>query len=144
MESLGSQLKGALESGGPTGALAVCQQVALPLTAAAGESLDGVTIRRTSLRPRNPANAPDPVDREVLEAMASQSPPQVELRREGAVTRYYQPLVVQELCLTCHGDPATFPAELTSALASLYPGDTATGYAVGDLRGVVRVDVTQP
>lgn len=144
MESLGGQLKGAMESGGPVGAVEVCREVAMPLTAAAGVSLEGVSVKRTSLKTRNPMNAPDAVDREVLETMAAQSPPQVTLRREGEVTRYYQPLVVQELCLKCHGNPATFPAELTSVLASLYPEDTATGYAVGDLRGAIRVDVKQP
>lgn len=144
MESLGGQLKSAMESGGPVAAIKMCRQVALPLTSATGESFDGVTIRRITLKPRNPLNSPDPIDQRVLQLMATQSPPKVVIHREGAVIRYYQPLPVQEICLKCHGDVATFSKELVDVLAANYPGDRATGYAPGDLRGAIRVDVSAP
>jgi hypothetical protein len=111
------------------------------MTAAAGEQFEGVTIRRTTLKPRNPANAPDETDRGVLEKLAAMSPPGATIEWQDEVARYYQPLIVQEVCLNCHGDPASFPAELTEKLADLYPDDQATGYALGDFRGVIRVDV---
>jgi hypothetical protein len=38
-------------------------------------------------------------------------------------------------CLVCHGEAEAQPAALREALASAYPHDRATGYAVGDLRG---------
>lgn len=144
MESLGGQLKAALEAGGPVAAIEVCRSVALPLTAAAGQEREGVTVRRTTLQPRNPANAPDETDREVLEAMASADSPKPAIRRDGATARYYQPLVVQELCLKCHGDPAGFPSDLVETLALHYPEDAATGYALGNLRGAIRVDFSAP
>jgi hypothetical protein len=144
MERLGAQLKGALESGGPVAAITVCQQVALPLTTAAGSEFEGVTIKRTTLKPRNPANAPDDRDRAVLMEMSAQSPPQPVIRWEDGVAHYYRPLIVQEVCLKCHGDPATFPKELSAALAAAYPADEATGYALGDLRGAIRVTIDAP
>jgi hypothetical protein len=144
MESLGGQLKAALEAGGPVAAIEVCRSVALPLTAAAADSREGVSVRRTTLKPRNPANAPDETDREVLEAMAAAETPQPAIRREGAAARYYQPLVVQETCLKCHGEPTSFPAELRETLALRYPDDAATGYALGDLRGAIRVEIAAP
>ncbi len=144
MERLGAQLKGALESGGPVAAITVCQQVALPLTAAAGSEFEGVTIKRTTLNPRNPANAPDETDRAVLMEMSAQSPPQPAIRWEDGVAHYYRPLIVQEVCLKCHGDPATFPKELSAALAAAYPADEATGYALGDLRGAIRATINAP
>lgn len=147
MQSLGGQLKGALQSGGPVSAIQVCQQAAMPLTEAAGAGREGVTIRRTTLRPRNPANAPDEIDREVLTGMEAamdkeSSPPGAVIRWESATARYYRPLLVQEVCLNCHGDPESFPSALTDALAQLYPDDEATGYSLGQLRGVIRVDVS--
>lgn len=142
MKSLGGQLKAALQSGGPVQAIIVCQQAALPLTTAAGESFDGVTVRRTTLKPRNPANAPDDTDRRVLEAMArAEGVPEPVIEWEDDAARFYRPLMMQEVCLNCHGDPASFPTELTQALAERYPNDLATGYALGDFRGVIRVDV---
>lgn len=147
VENLGGQLKAALQSGGPVAAIAVCQQVALPLTdAARSDQPDVVGVRRTTLQPRNPRNAPDDLDRIVLERLAATRPLPEELIEWPAdgPARFYKPLVIQEVCLTCHGDPAGFPPALTEALASRYPGDRATGYALGDLRGVIRVDVARP
>lgn len=144
MERLGAQLKGAMESGGPVAAITVCQQVAIPLTNSAGAEFEGVTVKRTTLKPRNSANAPDEKDRAVLEAMAAQSPPQPVIHWEDGVARFYRPLMIQEVCLKCHGDPATFPKELVAILAEKYPHDAATGYALGDLRGAIRVDIVEP
>lgn len=146
MKSLGGQLKAALESGGPVQAITVCQQAALPLTAAAGQSFEGVSIRRTTLKPRNPANAPDERDREILEAMAfaaqdAGGPPDPVVEWSDDVAHFYRPLMIQEVCLKCHGDPDTFSPELTQALAERYPNDQGTGYGLGDFRGVVRVDI---
>jgi hypothetical protein len=51
------------------------------------------------------------------------------------------PIPTQPLCLTCHGDPATFSPELKEALAVHYPNDQATGFKAGDLRGVFWAEV---
>ncbi|MBL9156915.1 MAG: DUF3365 domain-containing protein [Verrucomicrobiales bacterium] len=144
MENLGGQLKAALAAGGPVSAIRVCQQVAMPLTGAAGSSIEGVSVRRVTLKPRNPANQPDATDSAVLAAMQAQAKPEVEIRRVDGTIRYYHPLPVQEVCLTCHGDPATFPPELSSILVELYPDDKATGYQTGELRGAIRVDIAKP
>lgn len=141
MKRLGGQLKGALQTGGPVAAIAVCRQAAMPLTEASGAAFEGVTIRRTTLKPRNPANAPDEVDRAVLEVMAEEVEPGAVVKWEEEVARFYQPLAIQEICLNCHGDSATFPEALVEALAESYPEDQATGYRLGDLRGVIRVDI---
>ena len=142
MKSLGGQLKGALESGGPVSALQVCQKAAGPMTAAAGKSFAGVTIRRTTLKPRNPANAPDDLDRKVLALLAeADEMPAEHIEWTGDTGRYYKPLMIQEVCLKCHGDPAGFSPELADMLMSLYPEDRATGYALGEFRGVIRVDI---
>lgn len=145
MQQLGGQLKGAIQNGGPVEAVEVCQVAALPLTAAAGAEFEGVSIRRTTLKPRNPANAPDALDRSVLERLASQAQDQAEpiVEWTDEMARYYQPLYLQALCLNCHGDPASFSEDLVNVLAKSYPEDQATGYEVGDLRGVIRVDVTR-
>lgn len=142
IQSLGGQLKAALQSGGPVQAILVCQQAALPLTSAAGASFEGVAIRRTTLKPRNPANAPDAIDRRVLEMMArSEGAPEPVIEWGDDTARFYRPLMVREVCLKCHGDAATFSPELTKTLSERYPNDLATGYALGDFRGVIRVDV---
>jgi hypothetical protein len=41
------------------------------------------------------------------------------------------------LCLTCHGE--SLAPELAAAIARDYPGDAATGFKSGELRGAFRV-----
>jgi hypothetical protein len=144
--SLGGKLKSALQTGGPVAAIQVCQLIALPATAEAGNQFEGVQIRRTTLKPRNPANTPDKTDRAVLLEMEqaaknSETPPEAKIIREEDVARYYRPLLVQEVCLNCHGKPDSFSPELKNTLATLYPADQATGYSPGELRGAIRVDI---
>lgn len=142
METLKAQLIGALSSNDPAQAVAVCRNVAVPTTDAAAVHERGIHVRRTTMKPRNPANAPDELDRRVLEAFATANPPpadRVEPVDDGGY-RYYRPLVIAELCLKCHGDPATFPPALVETLQRLYPQDQATGYALGDFRGVICVE----
>lgn len=144
MERLGGQLKAALQAGGPVVALRVCQSMAGPLTEAAGGQFPGAAIRRTSLQPRNLANAPDAIDRKVLKMLAAAQPrPEEHTVWTSHEGRYYKPLVIQDVCLKCHGDPATFSPELKAALQELYPADQATGYVLGEFRGVVRVDLAR-
>ena len=42
-------------------------------------------------------------------------------------------------CLACHGSEVS--PEVREAIAARYPGDRATGFAVGDLRGALWVEV---
>lgn len=146
--TLGSQLKGALQSGGPVAAISFCKEVAIPMTEATSGRFAGVTIRRTTLQPRNPANAPDATDREILEQWIAEmgekeEAPEPRVIWEDGTARYYRPLLIAEVCLNCHGDASGFPPELASILAESYPEDEATGYALGDLRGAIRVDITR-
>lgn len=142
MTSLGGQLKAALEAGGPVDAMRICREAAGPLTSAADASFQEGSVRRTALRVRNPGNAPDELDRKILVKLAAaDDPPPAQIEWTLEIARFYKPLVTQEICLNCHGDPETFSPELGGALADLYPDDRATGYRTGDLRGVIRVDI---
>jgi hypothetical protein len=48
---------------------------------------------------------------------------------------------VNDLCLQCHGTADTIAPEVRQAIETLYPNDLATGYTVGELRGLIRVTV---
>jgi hypothetical protein len=52
----------------------------------------------------------------------------------GERSGYVEPIGVQPLCLTCHGE--SLAPDLASRIEELYPADRAVGYRVGDLRGV--------
>lgn len=151
-----TELTAALSAGGPEKAVDVCHTKALPLTR---EPLPGlpqvVAVKRTSLLLRNPANAPDAAERAALDRVAAlvadgkPAPPILIQKIETAGVaasewRLYRSVGVQPACLACHGAPEAQSPSLRALLRERYPQDAATGYAVGDWRGLIRVTVKQP
>lgn len=149
--TLKSELISAIEAGGPVEAIGICKNRAMFLTdSLAKASPQVINIRRTSFNYRNPVNAPDEVDGEVLRVYenainAGKTPPQFQVREiseQGKlVWRYYHPMTVQAVCQTCHGSVDEMPEALRSTLTAYYPDDRATGYTAGDFRGVIRVTI---
>jgi mono/diheme cytochrome c family protein len=144
--AFGAELKAALQSamaeGGPLAAIKVCHQDA-PRIATEAAARSGATVGRTSLRLRNPANAPDEHEQEVLEAFAAQlaagaTPPlsRVDTLQDGRV-RFMSAIVAQPQCLACHGTDLQPP--VAEAIDRLYPEDQARGYQPGDLRGAFTI-----
>ena len=136
----------ALKEGGPAKAIGVCRDKAPALAAEISEE-EGLAVRRTSLRVRNPANAPDAWEREVLDGFQKRL-----LNGEGGSTlefseitavegqptvRYMKAILVAEPCLGCHGE--TLEADVAAAIARAYPQDRATGFKAGELRGAFSV-----
>ena len=52
------------------------------------------------------------------------------------VFHYYRKIVVTQKCLQCHGDLQTVDLDLWRRVKDIYPWDKASGYKVGDLRGM--------
>lgn len=140
---LAGKLGEELREGGPAAAVAVCSEVAQNI--AAEHSREGLSVRRVSLRVRNPADRPDAFERQWLERMEERhragEPLSETSEVAGTELRYMRPLFIAGLCLECHGDPAGFDAEVRQILAERYPEDQAVGYETGDLRGAVSVRV---
>lgn len=146
-----TSLKGALNQGGATHAVSFCNVHAPGLAEKLTAQLPpGVTFRRTSEKIRNPANQPDKLDLQALlhfeqEFAATGMLPvsllqQVETE-EFKGFRYYAPIKVAPLCLSCHGESATLPPAVQELLRERYPRDEATGYQSGDFRGLLRVAI---
>jgi hypothetical protein len=149
-QQLGGELKGelsrAMSEGGPVAAVSVCKSRA-PEIAAGLSARSGAVVRRTALRVRNPANAPDDLQRAVLEQFSGElasgkfeGPLEAafEINRGGQVERRYMRAIPTEgLCLTCHG-PALLP-DVAAIIERDYPADQATGFQAGQLRGAFSV-----
>ena len=116
-------------------AIAACNTAAPAI--AGSLSVDGVVMGRSSHKLRNPANAaPDWVAPVMERYLAGKSQP-VSVELDDGRRGYLEPIMMQPLCLTCHGQELQ-PA-VAEKLAQLYPEDEATGFAEGDLRGVFWV-----
>lgn len=103
-------------------------------------SHEGVRLGRTSERLRNPANtSPEwvlPILEEYMSKGSEQAPKSVALDNNHA--GYVEPIIVQPLCIACHGESVS--PEVSAQISQAYPNDQATGYQVGDLRGVFWVE----
>lgn len=79
-------------------------------------------FRITSLKPINPDNAPDEIERKALLSF-EKGVPEVDYVADGdngRIHRYIAPLRVQDSCMTCHAEH---------------------GYQVGDIRGALSISV---
>jgi hypothetical protein len=140
--NLKGQLQAAMKAGGPVSAIQVCN-VQAPAIARNLAHDSGWEVGRTSLKLRNPANRPDNWEQAVLEQFdarkaAGEAAEKMEFSEvvdaEGIKTfRYMKAIPTGEVCLKCHG--TEIDPEVQSQLLRYYPGDKATGYGLGDIRG---------
>ena len=145
-ETLKGRLVAAMTEGGPVAAIDVCAQEA-PAIATDISARRGLEVGRTALRVRNGSNAPDDWETAQLEAFAAAladgaSPTGltasevVELDGRPHL-RWMSPIPMGDVCATCHG--AVISPEVQAAVEARYPGDQATGFAPGELRGAFTV-----
>jgi hypothetical protein len=148
LQTLGGELKAAMQEGGPTHAIPVCKDRAPKIAAAVSEAR-GIKLRRVTTQNRNPKSVPDAWEAKVLQDFEQrlargESPASLEYSevvKEGDTRsfRYMKGLVIQEACMTCHGTAETIPEAVRAKLAAEYPNDKATGYLPNMLRGAASV-----
>lgn len=147
VRTLGGKLNGQLATNGPAGAIQFCAGEAQALTDSVSRALgEGWQVKRTTMRTRNPRNAPDSLEAAALQYFhgavgRGEEPEEYVQRAADGSYRYYMPLRVGHMCLECHGDRDAIDPAVRQVLDTRYPADQATGYSEGDLRGLVRVTV---
>jgi hypothetical protein len=149
MQTLKKELQAAMQEGGPVNAVSVCNLTA-PAIASTYSIRNGWDVGRTSLKARNPGNAPDAWERAVLVSFeerkrAGEDPAMMEfyevVSQDGSKElRYMKAIPTAPLCLACHGEQ--LDSIVKTRIETLYPQDQALGYKVGDIRGAFSI--TQP
>ena len=98
-----------------------------------------VQLKQTTLHPRNPKNAPDAYETEVLKRWSedrttneTMSTTFIETTQEGTLPRVLLPVMYQPHCLACHGEPAGVPD------VSGFPKE---GARTGDLAGAISIAI---
>lgn len=144
-QEMRKKLSKSMQKNGPAGAIDVCAKDA-PIISSLIEKELGVTIRRTSLKFRNPQNAPDAAEEQLLGVLAAahsagEKLPQGVTMFPNDTRRFYKVVTVEKNCLKCHGDSTTLDEAVRKELAAMYPDDKAVGYKEGDFRGIFSVTV---
>ena len=146
-EDLKARLVEALKTGGPVAGIAACNKAAQPATGDISKA-QGLTIKRTALRVRNPLNVASPRERIVLQSFAEKvkagadvaTLEHTETVKEGdAETFVYMKAIPMagDPCQACHGTEVK--SEVKAEIGKLYPKDEATGFTPGELRGAFVV-----
>ncbi len=146
-DNLKAELTGAIKASGPVSAIMLCNHKAPSITRlhASGQA---VSIGRTSLKFRNPDNAPDAWEQTILKSFedrkaAGEDPATIDhaaivMRGGKRVIHYMKAIPTGEVCLNCHGGDEVKP-EVAAKLAEFYPNDKARGFKVGDIRGAFTI-----
>jgi len=149
IDTLGKNMKEHMAKGGVMDALKFCSDEAYSLTNATNEKLlAGTTVKRISLKYRNPANAPKENEAKILETFESLKTlnvvmPEYFVEKVADKTyKFYKPLSINnDVCLKCHGNISN-DIDLKREVAKVYPLDKALDYKMNDLRGAVVVTIT--
>ena len=143
-DELSGNLMAKMKEGGIPLAVEYCNTAALPITTNISKA-EHVSIKRTSLKVRNPQNSPDIEEIEVINGFLSmingnESPkPVVKIDQSGS-PHYYAPILADAKCLMCHGAlDQELSKQADSIIKTFYPKDMATGFKEGDLRGIWSV-----
>ena len=142
-DTLRNTLLRTISEKGFAGAVSFCNTEALSLTNTYRE--EGITIKRTSERFRNPANAPDKMEQEIItgyiQARIKKQDLKPVLKKDEAGNRhYFKPILLQAMCLNCHGEKLTqIKPDTWEVIRQHYPADSAFNYKEGDLRGIWHV-----
>jgi hypothetical protein len=149
MGDLKGELKKGMKEGGPVNAIKVCSTVA-PQLAEAHTQMSGWQVARTSLKVRNPDNAPDAWETVVLKEFESRKAAgedplklvkaEVVEEQGRKVFRMMKAIPTGEVCTKCHGSELAEP--VAAKIDELYPEDKARGFKVGDLRGAFTLKKT--
>ncbi|RLT96990.1 DUF3365 domain-containing protein [Ketobacter sp.] len=141
-QELKAVLQGTIMASGPVEAIKVCRSSA-PAIANRLAQEQGWEVARTSHKVRNPDNAPDAWEQQILsqwQDKIARGAPVANLKTSAWVTeggvkvyRYMSAIPTAGLCLNCHGSNIAGPVR--STLQDLYPQDQATGFKEGQLRG---------
>lgn len=142
-DTLSKTLRQVMQAAGPDSAVRFCNVQAYPITAIYQSR--GIHIKRTAIKFRNPANEPDFLENQLLNEFKDQHQAGMELkpairRDKNGIVHYFRPILLQGMCITCHGDPVTdIPEPIKNTIATLYPNDQATGFRPSDLRGMWHI-----
>ncbi len=142
---LGKNLLGTVQKKGVTAALAFCNEKAYPLTDSMAIA-HNAAIKRVSDRYRNPSNKASAYEVSLIAEYQKQLNEKKDIQpvidSSGTTVQFYYPIVTNDLCLKCHGNPTTnLEPGVMAAITSLYPEDHATGYDTNQVRGLWSIQM---
>jgi hypothetical protein len=155
LKELGQKLQSAMADGGAVNAIGVCNTQA-PEIAGRVSAQNQVKLSRVGTRARNPVmGIPNDWQAKALaqfDAGLARGEKPAEMEFSEIITQadgskefhFAKPIVLQPMCVACHGSPEQISPEVQFKLSELYPNDKAANYLPGQLRGAVVLSRSTP
>ena len=155
LKELGQKLQLAMADGGAVNAIGVCNTQA-PEIAGRVSAQNQVKLSRVGNRARNPVmGVPNDWQAKALaqfDAGFARGDKPAEMEFSETITKFdgstefhfAKPIVLQPMCVACHGGPEQISPEVKAKLSELYPNDKAVNYQPGQLRGAVVLSRSAP
>ncbi len=142
-KALGKNLMNAIENGGAAHAVEFCNTQALPITDSMSQHHEA-RIRRVTDRPRNPRNKASEEALQVIakykKTLASGKKPKPVINEKADSIQFYAPIVTNNMCLKCHGQPEKdINLSTLNKINKFYPSDQAKGYGENEVRGIWNI-----
>ena len=148
MKNLKNRLQVALKDGNIITAIKICSNEAQDLTIL--NNTKKTSIKRISLKYRNPANKPTKNEELILRSFEEKFQAGTRLNdlvfkqittnyKEKTLT-YIKAIPTQEVCLNCHGKKVN--NKVLRQIKKNYPNDKAIGFDLGEIRGAFSVKYT--
>lgn len=122
---------------GPYETVSICHLKAPHL--AEGDHGEDYEVGRTSDKIRNKNNNPKEWIKDILDEYAKttmEKPKEAQVYAIKEKFVYVEPIYVKTVCLKCHGE---LSGSVKKKIETLYPNDMATGYKVGEFRGLFYI-----
>ena len=149
-KTLKANLKENIRKGGVPQAAEFCSKEATSIVSKINSDLNGATIKRVSLKYRNPNAKPSEDEQKVLKDLEKkvlnhQSIPKVIVKKiSDKRYKVYKPIFIKKnVCLLCHGDNKHRDFSAYKIIKENYPNDKAIDYKNGDLRGAFVVEINK-
>ena len=140
-------LVGEITNNGPVNAIEVCR-IKAPAMAKSASEKNGWNIKRVSLKNRNPESKADKWETKTIKIFEKELAANTDaIMEKGEIVivnkkqyfRYAKGLKTAKECLLCHVNNDNITAEVKEKLKEKYPKDSATGYGINQVRGIVSV-----
>jgi hypothetical protein len=144
VKAIMTKLNSEIQKNGVPGAIDYCSVHAIPITDSISQK-EQVKISRVSHRYRNPANAANEKEIEMIKKYilqqneGEQLVPQI-VTENGQKT-YYSPVVLgSPMCLSCHGNYSQIEPDVKKVLNERYPDDKAVDFNLNEIRGMFKIE----
>jgi len=132
-----------IQQNGTLGAVDFCSEKAVFLTDSLSSKYTH-KIQRLTDKSRNPQNQlRSEIDKKAWEELKNNPDHHHLVLQENSSVYYYKSIPLgMPACLQCHGNPQTdISPETIKLIRQKYPQDKATGYEMGDFRGMWKIEL---